>query len=133
MNFRSYCLFSMALFIPVGIANAAEDCSKRTSDPEVLICTQHNRAVAEKDLNTEYSAAKKRIDVVFASEPEIKKDYLTVFLDSQRSWLKYRDGQCKLYAHVADKNSNPYVVFTDGCIAKLDAARTTELKEIPYD
>jgi hypothetical protein len=33
----------------------------------------------------------------------------------------------------ADKNSNPYLVFTDSCIAKLDAARTTELKEIPYN
>ncbi|WP_230479709.1 lysozyme inhibitor LprI family protein [Erwinia amylovora] len=47
--------------------------------------------------------------------------------------MKYRDGQCKLYAHVADKNSNPYIVFTNHCIAQLDEDRSKQLKEIPYD
>ncbi|MCX0501419.1 DUF1311 domain-containing protein [Erwinia billingiae] len=115
------------------VVPSQEDCSKKTNDTEVLICAQNNRAVAEKELNTEYSAAKKRINYVFSNAPEVRKDYLTVFLDAQRSWLKYRDGQCKLYAHVADKNSNPHLVFTDSCVAELDAVRTKELKEIPYD
>jgi len=114
-------------------AQAAEDCSKKTSDPEVFTCAEHNRTVAEKALNTEYSAAKKRIDETFPGQESERKDYLGVFLDSQRAWLKYRDGQCKLFAHVANKNSNPYMVFTNNCIAKLDEERTNELKEIPYD
>lgn len=63
----------------------------------------------------------------------MKKEYLSVFLEAQRSWLKYRDNQCKMFAHVADKNSNPYTVFTNNCTAKLDEERTKELKEIPYD
>ncbi|MEN4890097.1 lysozyme inhibitor LprI family protein [Erwinia billingiae] len=113
--------------------HAMEDCSKKTSDPDVFLCAQNNRSVAEKDLNNEYAEAKKRIDEVFASEPAVKKDYLPVFLEAQRGWLKYRDNQCKLFAHVADKNSNPYTVFTNNCIAKMDEERTKQLKEIPYD
>jgi len=115
------------------MALAAEDCSKKTSDPEVFTCAENNRNVAEKQLNSAYADAKKRIDEVFSQDADIKKQYLAVFLDSQRSWLKYRDTQCQLVAHVADKNSNPYQVFTNDCIAKLDEERTKQLKEIPYD
>lgn len=121
------------LFFSTFTAQAAEDCSKKISDSEVFTCAEHNRNVAEKQLNTEYSAAKKRIDKTFSGQERERKDYLGVFLDSQRGWLKYRDGQCILFAHVADKNSNPYKVFTNDCIAKLDEARSKELSEIPYD
>jgi len=114
-------------------AHAVEDCSKKTSDPEVFTCASNNRTVAEKHLNSAYADAKKRIDVAFSQDADIKKQYLAVFLDSQRSWLKYRDTQCQLVAHIADKNSNPYQVFTNNCIAKLDEERSKQLKEIPYD
>jgi len=113
--------------------HAVEDCSKKTSDPEVFTCAENNRVVAEKQLNSAYADAKKRIDVAFSQDADIKKQYLAVFLESQRSWLKYRDTQCQLVAHIADKKSNPYQVFTNDCIAKLDEERTKQLKEIPYD
>lgn len=112
---------------------ASENCSTKTSDPEVFSCSENNRISAEKDLNKEYSAAKKRIDETFDGQNKIKNDYFSLFVSSQRNWLKYRDGQCKLFAHVADENSNPYIVFTNNCIAKLDEKRTAELKEMPYD
>ncbi|QKJ85688.1 DUF1311 domain-containing protein [Paramixta manurensis] len=128
----------MGLFLPVLFffshsANAAEDCSKKTSDPEVFTCAQSNRAQAEKDLNLEYANAKKRINETFSAQPDVKKEYLSIFLEAQRGWLSYRDNQCKLFAHVADKNSNPYIVFTNNCVAQLDEERTKQLKEIPYD
>ncbi|MEN4912277.1 lysozyme inhibitor LprI family protein [Erwinia amylovora] len=114
-------------------AYAINDCSKETSDPAVFTCAEKNKDVAEKNLNHEYLAAKKRIEDLFSHEADVKKEYLTNFIESQRGWLKYRDGQCKLYAHVADKNSNPYIVFTNYCIAQLDEDRSKQLKEIPYD
>ncbi|WP_158784137.1 lysozyme inhibitor LprI family protein [Pantoea sp. BAV 3049] len=124
---------TVGLFLLSGAAQAMEDCSKKTSDPEVYTCAESNRAAAEKELNKEYSEAKKRIDETFSDQADVKKEYLPVFLEAQRSWLKYRDNQCKMFAHVAAKNSNPYTVFTNNCVAKLDEARTKELKEIPYD
>ncbi|PWK96685.1 uncharacterized protein YecT (DUF1311 family) [Pantoea allii] len=123
----------LSFFIFGHSAYAFDDCSKEKSDPAVFTCAEKNKNTAEEKLNNEYAAAKKRIDKVFLNEPDVKKDYLNIFLDSQRSWLKYRDGQCKLFAHVADKNSNPYTVFTNNCIAQLDEARTKQLEEIPYD
>lgn len=124
---------SITFLVSSASAQAMDDCSKKTSDPDVFICAQSNRTVAEKELNREYSKAKKRIDDVFSSSSEERKDYLSVLLEAQRGWLKYRDNQCKLYAHVADKNSNPYATFTNNCIAKMDEQRSTELKGIPYD
>ncbi|WP_240156203.1 lysozyme inhibitor LprI family protein [Pantoea stewartii] len=131
---RQY-IYSLAFifFIFGHSAYAMDDCSKETSDPAVFTCAEKNKNTAEQKLNNEYSAAKKRIDKVFQNEAEVKKGYLNIFLESQRSWLKYRDGQCKLFAHVADKNSNPYMVFTNNCIAELDEARTKQLEQIPYD
>ncbi|MCU8585946.1 lysozyme inhibitor LprI family protein [Erwinia pyrifoliae] len=114
-------------------AYAIDDCAKETSDPAVFTCAEKNKDTAEKNLNHEYLAAKKRIDDVFSSEADVKKEYLATLIESQRGWLKYRDGQCKLFAHVADKNSNPYIVFTNNCIAELDENRSKQLKEIPYD
>lgn len=112
---------------------AINDCAKETSDPAVFTCAENNKDVAGKNLNHEYIAAKKRIDEVFSHEDEVKKEYLATFIESHRGWLKYRDGQCQLFAHVADKNSNPYIVFTNNCIAQLDEDRSKQLKEIPYD
>ncbi|WP_338560780.1 lysozyme inhibitor LprI family protein [Erwinia sp. E_sp_B04_7] len=112
---------------------AFENCSTETSDAEVFTCSERNRTAAEKNLNAEYSAARKRINETFNSQDKVKKDYLSVFVDSQKNWLKYRDGQCEIYAHVADKNTNPYMVFKNNCVAKINEKRTAELKEIPYD
>jgi len=124
---------AIGFFALSGTVLAMDDCSRKTSDPEVFACSENNRVVAEKELNKEYSEAKKRIETTFSDEPEVKKAYLPVFLDAQRGWLKYRDNQCKMFAHVAAEKSNPYAVFTNNCIAKLDEQRSNELKEIPYD
>ncbi|MCU5771110.1 DUF1311 domain-containing protein [Erwiniaceae bacterium BAC15a-03b] len=116
-----------------GVVNAMEDCSKKASDPDVFICAETNKVTAEKELNTEYLNARKRVTVAFSAEETVKKEYMTVFTEVQRGWLKYRDNQCKLEAHIADKGSNPYIVFTNNCIARLDEERTAQLKQIPYD
>ncbi|WP_413733279.1 lysozyme inhibitor LprI family protein [Sodalis sp. RH13] len=116
-----------------GAAHAAADCSKKNSDSEVYICALDNRVAAEKALNREYAAAKKRIRGVFANEAQVKKEYQAVFLAAQRNWLNYRENHCKLVAHVAEKNSNPYKVFTNECVTKLNEERVKELKRIPYD
>lgn len=133
MKKKALAVAAIGLLALSGSALAMDDCSKKTSDPEVFTCAENNRAVAEKSLNKEYSDAKKRIEATFSDEPEVKKNYLPVFLEAQRGWLKYRDNQCKMFAHVAAENSNPYAVFTNNCIAKLDEQRSKELKEIPYD
>lgn len=130
---KIYLSIALVCFGFSSAASAMEDCSKKTNDPEVFTCAENNKNVAEKALNQEYSAAKARIDKAFTSDASIKKNYLAVFTESQRGWLKYRDNQCKLEAHIADENSNPYIVFTNNCVARLDEERTAQLKEIPYD
>ncbi|STQ46158.1 Uncharacterized protein conserved in bacteria [Ewingella americana] len=87
----------------------------------------------KKPLIRSILAAKVRIDKAFKADETIKKNYLDVFIEAQRGWLKYRDNQCKLEAHIADENSNPYTVFTNNCIARLDEERTAQIKKIPYD
>ena len=96
MKKKALAVAAIGLLALSGSALAMDDCSKKTSDPEVFTCAENNRAVAEKSLNKEYSEAKKRIEATFSDEPEVKKNYLPVFLEAQRGWLKYRDNQCKI-------------------------------------
>ncbi|WP_394547111.1 lysozyme inhibitor LprI family protein [Pantoea ananatis] len=125
-----------ATFIMFGFSSAVyafDDCAKKTSDADVFSCAENNRAHAEDDLNQAYGATKKRIEHVFQSEPQAKKNYQNLFIQSQRHWLAYRDEQCQLYAHPADKGSNAHTVFNNECVARLDELRTKELSEMPYD
>ncbi|WP_235421183.1 lysozyme inhibitor LprI family protein [Erwinia oleae] len=126
-------IFIIGLSLMSVSVRADDDCSKSTNDPELFSCVKKNRAITEKELNYEYAEARKRIEKVFSSEPEIKKQYQKIFLESQRGWLTYRENQCKIYAHVADKSSNPYILFTNDCANKINKARIDELRKIPYD
>jgi len=53
-------------------------------------------------------------------------------VDTQRSWLRYRDGQCKLEAFAAEEGSNANAVATNLCVIRIDKERTAILKQLPY-
>ncbi|GAL56524.1 hypothetical protein EV102420_02_01280 [Pseudescherichia vulneris NBRC 102420] len=114
-------------------AYAIQDCSQGANDAEVLNCSTANKAEAESTLNKEYANTKKRIDQLFRNEPEVKKSYLSTFLEAQRSWLKFRDYQCVLKAHPATKGTNLRLDFTNECVTQMDLDRIKTLKEMPYE
>nr|WP_246871342.1 hypothetical protein [Pantoea ananatis] len=53
-------------------------------------------------------------------------------VDTQRNWLKCRNGQCHLEAFAAEEGSNPYTVTTNLCIYRMDTELTAVLKLLPY-
>lgn len=114
-------------------AYALSDCSKAENDSEVLACSSANRKEAEMNLNQEYENAKKRIADVFSQDVTERKNYMDIFTKAQRSWLKFRQYQCEMESHPAEKGTNLNLDYTNTCIVKLDVERTNALKEIPYD
>ncbi|WP_336748142.1 lysozyme inhibitor LprI family protein [Pantoea vagans] len=52
--------------------------------------------------------------------------------DTQRNWLKYRDGQCRLDAFAAEENSNANAVATNLYVIRIDKGRTDLLRKLPY-
>lgn len=113
-------------------AFADDNCAKQPSDGALYQCTVQQKKSAEDDLNKEYAAAKKRIVQMYGSQKQLGDQYVAIVVDTQRSWLKYRDGQCKLEAFAAEEGSNANAVAVNLCITRIDKERTDMLKQMPY-
>lgn len=114
-------------------AFAKDDCNNATSDAEINACYKVSKADAEKQLNQEYGNAKKRIDAEYSSSPADLHSYTSILTESQRGWLKYRDGQCNLESYIAEKGSVTHDTLMDKCVARIDLERVEQLKAIPYE
>ncbi|AUY24091.1 MAG: lysozyme inhibitor LprI family protein [Mixta calida] len=112
---------------------SSDDCSSANDDADVNSCSLQQKKNAEVELNKEYSEAKKRLAVSFDADKKLLNEYLTLLLESQRGWLKYRDAQCKIESFMADESTPVYESINDSCIARLDKGRTAQLKNMPYE
>ncbi|WP_307743701.1 lysozyme inhibitor LprI family protein [uncultured Pantoea sp.] len=113
-------------------ALADDTCAKQPSDGALYQCTVQQKKLAEDELNKQYQAAKKRIVEMYGTQKKLADEYIAVVVDTQRNWLKYRDGQCKLEAFAAEEGSNSNAVATNLCIIRIDNERTDTLKKLPY-
>ena len=125
-------LISVTALTVSQFARADEDCSSKTISWEVDNCSVRNKDATEAVLNKEYSAAKKRIEEEYKSDSSIVKFQLKTLLETQRNWLKYREGQCRMEASLADEDSSAHLGMVSICINKLDKQRIAQFKEMPY-
>lgn len=107
-------------------------CASQTSDSDILQCTLKAKQQAEASLNSAYSAAKKRVNNAYAADQNLAQDYLKTLLDSQRGWLKFRDGQCRLEAFLAEEGTSANNMLASKCVARMDNERVTQLAAMPY-
>ncbi len=114
-------------------ANAQDICSHAVIDSEISSCFKSAKLAAEKTLNEEYLAAKKRIDAEYSASSADLQFYMLTLTESQRGWLKYRDGQCHLESFMAEEGTVAHDTLTEKCIARIDLERVEQLKAIPYE
>ena len=111
---------------------ADDGCASQTSDSDILQCTLKAKQQAEASLNAAYSAAKKRVNNSYAADKNLAQDYLKTLLYSQRGWLKFRDGQCRLEAFLAEEGTRANNMLESKCVARMDNERVTQLAAMPY-
>lgn len=111
---------------------AADVCANQPSDGALYQCTVQQKKLAEDDLNKEYGVAKQRITQMYGTQKKLAEEYVATVVDTQRNWLKYRDGQCKLESFAAEEGTNAHAVATNLCIIRIDKERTEILKQLPY-
>ncbi|WP_233209831.1 MULTISPECIES: lysozyme inhibitor LprI family protein [unclassified Pantoea] len=131
MRFSKLYVFTFLLVMNKS-AFATALCSSEPSDSAVYQCTLHEKQLAEDALNREYTAAKKRIVSSYRADKKLADDYLSTLTNTQRGWLKYRDGQCKLEAFDAEEGSIAHEVATNICIVRINKKRLELLRQIPY-
>ncbi|MEC5343534.1 lysozyme inhibitor LprI family protein [Brenneria populi] len=126
-------LLLITITMQISAAAAAQHaCSPIASDNETGNCSPLMKSSAESELNTAYRNAKKRIEAAYRADEGLGKHYLQTLLDSQRGWLKYRDGQCRLEAFIAEEGSAANAELTDGCVIRMDKERIAQLNAMPY-
>lgn len=125
---------SVIIFLFYTNASASEKvaCIDNNLAQETYECINYEMNVIESSLNNEYQAAKKRINDVYSGSVKERDEYLRVFTESQRAWLKYRDGDCELASMAAEKNSDASMAYRRICVADLDRERIAKIKQVPY-
>lgn len=120
-----------ALLLPFS-ALADEACRYGHSDGDLYQCTVQQKKIADEDLNKQYIAAKTRITELYGSQRKLASQYVKTVIETERSWLKYRDGQCKIEAFSAADDSNARAVTINFCTTRMDKERTAMLEKMPY-
>ena len=114
----------LALLIAAApIADPIEDaCYARDMSQQAMnMCAGDAYQRADKALNLQYAAVMK----AYGDDAEAK----ALLLDSQRAWLKYRDGQCQLEAFDS-RGGSIWPLINSGCLAGMTRERTAELKAL---
>ena len=113
-------------------ALAKNICPNEPTTEAVHQCTVQQKKIAEDELNKEYIVAKKRIEQMYGTAKTQADEYISKVVETQRSWLKYRDGQCELEASAAEVGSSAHDIASNICIVRFDKERTDILKQLPY-
>lgn len=129
---RFECIFAAASLCISASALADDICANQPSDGALYQCTVQQKKLAEEELNEAYQTAKKRIVQLYGTQKKVADAYIAVLVDTQRNWLKYRDGQCRLEAFAAEEKSNANAVATHLCVIRIDRGRTDLLRKLPY-
>ncbi|QTF07778.1 DUF1311 domain-containing protein [Brenneria izadpanahii] len=126
-------LLLIPLTMQISAAAAAQhDGSQIASDNETGNDPSLMKSSVESELNTAYRNAKKRIEAAYRADEDLGTHYLQTLLDSQRGWLKYRDGQCRLEAFIAEEGTAASAELTDSCAIRMDKQRIAQLNAMPY-
>ena len=108
---------------PSALGDPIEDaCYERDQSQQGMNrCAGEAYERADEALNAQW----KKVMAVYGDDPETK----AILLDSQRSWLKYRDSQCRLTAHDS-LGGSIYSLILSGCLADLTRKRTQQLVDL---
>ncbi|MHC8318530.1 lysozyme inhibitor LprI family protein [Pseudomonas sp. LB3P31] len=97
----------------------AADCDKATDQASMNQCAAQQSKAADKELNALYQQITARLK----SNPDRKK----LLIGAQRSWIAFRDAECKFSASGVDGGS-VYPLIYGNCVTELTLARVETFK-----
>ncbi|QKG69575.1 DUF1311 domain-containing protein [Pseudomonas sp. B14-6] len=100
------------------VAHAA-DCDNATDQATMNQCAAQQHKAADKELNALYQQITQRLK----SNPDSKK----LLLGAQRSWMAFRDAECK-FASAGVEGGSVYPLIYSNCVNELTKARVETFK-----
>lgn len=115
---RRLALITLLALTP--LAHAAEvDCKNATTQMDMNICAAQDFKRSDALLNQAYQQKMAQLS------PEAK----TLFKTAQRSWITYRDNDCKFMASGVEGGSVQPMIYS-GCLQQKTEQRTKEITAI---
>ncbi|HAO19902.1 MAG TPA: hypothetical protein DCQ37_05055 [Desulfobacteraceae bacterium] len=116
-----FCLMFGLFMANTALAAKAFDCDNPVSDDEIAACLNTELRDSDKKINETYKALMNKLDA--AAKDRLRKE--------QRSWLKYRDGACKLDNKESNREKWFQKILQDHkqtvCVVRFTRARTEQL------
>ncbi|WP_282411620.1 lysozyme inhibitor LprI family protein [Pseudomonas sp. PS02303] len=100
------------------VAHAA-DCDNATDQATMNQCAAQQHKATDKELNALYQQITQRLK----SNPDSKK----LLLGAQRSWIAFRDAECK-FASAGVEGGSVYPLIYSNCVTELTKARVETFK-----
>jgi uncharacterized protein YecT (DUF1311 family) len=125
-------LMYLAFTSPVAAVSAHAqtiDCNNASSTVEMNFCADKDYQAADKSLNTAYATALAYIRSRDMEKPYDAKSFEDSMRNAQRTWVAYRDADCRdLVAQEWSGGSGASSAIL-GCMTEKTNQRTKELKE----
>lgn len=107
----------------------AIDCSNPMSTFEQNACADKDFTAADKDLKAAYAQALKAVPEMASEKPYDAKSWEHALRQSQRTWVAYRDAECKDHIAMFWSGGTGATAQVLGCMTDKTKARTKELLE----
>jgi uncharacterized protein YecT (DUF1311 family) len=117
MSVRFFLALTPLMF--AALTHAAVNCDNATDQATMNQCASQQHAAADKELNTLYQQITTRLK----GDPDRKK----LLLGAQRSWIAFRDAECKFSASGVEGGS-VYPLIYSNCVTELTKARVETFK-----
>ena len=115
----------MLSFLIALAAAAQPNCKDPQTEIDINICASRAVKSAEVRMTRQYISLAARMKRMDAEEP----GYFAALLESQRSWLKYREAQCRFEGYTT-RGGTAESLNVDGCRKNLTDKRTNDLKSL---
>ena len=112
-------LLAMTPLLFTSLAHAAVDCANASDQATMNQCAGQEFKAADKELNAVYQQITGRLK----DNPDSKK----LLVGAQRSWIAFRDAECKFSASGVEGGS-VYPLIYSNCVTELTKARVETLK-----
>lgn len=125
----------LPLLMLVALQDAPADCVNQQTQLDMNECADRDFQAADADLNAQWRityARMKQDDAAYKEgrdKHDTTSDSAPTLLESQRGWLKYRDGHCTAESNQARGGSMRPMLYSM-CMTGLTTARTAQLADM---
>jgi len=106
------------------------DCTKITTSAKYDDCIKKNTLESNRQLEQIVSRFEVQVSEDCQADPQLGSALIKTVLESQKSWLSYRDKHCKVIAFEIEEGTAAYITIINSCVIELNEKRMEQLSQI---